>query len=160
VKGVYTALEMPAPIANLLKELLRDYSFLLLFLLFVAGWFFVKRIPTLIRSTRGASWPTVEGNVETVGVNAFAEQSLGEIGYSYLVEGVRHSGYFSRQFADEQDAWSFVFPLKSQTVIVRYKPSDPGVSVLRLGEQSVLFRAKQGSFPGRLFRLITETFRN
>ena len=129
------------------------------FLVLVAGWLVVKRLPNWIRSIRGAGWPAVEGKVETVEVKSFAEQSLAEIGYSYLVEGVRYSGYFSRQFADEQDAWSYVDPLKDQPIVVRCKPGAPDTSVLRLGEQSALFNAYTGNFPRRLIGRLFENTR-
>jgi hypothetical protein len=151
---------MWVPIFNLFAHVLRQYLFAVLFLLLVAGWFFVKRFPHWIRSIRGVSWPVAEGKVETVGVNAFAGQSLGEIGYSYSVEGVRHSGYFARQFADEQDAWSYAAPLKDQAVVVRYKPGKPGTSTLRLHEQSNLFRARAGNFPRRFFSVLVENLKN
>jgi hypothetical protein len=153
---------MPATLANpyFFVAILRDYVLLLLFLALVAGWFFIKRLPNWIRSIRGASWPAVEGRVETVGVNAFAEQAVGEVGYSYLVEGVRYSGYFSRQFADEQDAWSYVSPLKGQSVFVRYKSDNPDTSALRPGEQSAVFKPRPGDFPKRLLSLLFENLRS
>ena len=51
----------------------------------------------------------VEGKIEALTVTTFAEQSLAQLAYSYLVDGERYSGYFTRQFADEQDAWDYVF---------------------------------------------------
>lgn len=128
------------------------------FLVLVAGWLCVKRLPDWIRSIRASGWPAVAGKVETVEVRSFAEQSLAEIAYSYLVEGVRYSGYFSRQFADEQDAWSYVDPLKDQALVVRCKPGGPGTSAIRLSEQNPLFNARSGNFPNRLVgRLFEDT---
>jgi hypothetical protein len=69
----------------------------------------------------------VEGKIETVTVSTFAEQSLSELSYSYVIDGERYSGYFTRQFADEQDAWDYVRPLKGQPIFVRHKPSNPAV---------------------------------
>ncbi len=129
------------------------------FLAVVAGWLFVKRLPDWIRSIRAAGWPTVEGKVETVEVKSFAEQSLAEIAYSYLVKGVRYSGYFSLQFADEQDAWSYVDPLKDQPLVVRCKPGAPGTSAIRLSEQSPLFNARPGNFSKRLIGRLFENTR-
>jgi hypothetical protein len=70
----------------------------------VAVGFFIKNLPAWFRAIWGASWPMVEGNIESATVSAFAEQSLAQLAYSYRVEGERYSGYFARQFADEQDA--------------------------------------------------------
>ena len=69
----------------------------------------------------------VEGKIETVTVSTFAEQSLSELSYSYVIDGERYSGYFTRQFADEKDAWDYVRPLKGQPIFVRHKPSNPAV---------------------------------
>jgi len=74
----------------------------------------------------------VEGKIEAATVSVFAEQSLSELAYSYLVDGERYSGYFTRQFADEQDAWDYVHPLKGQAIFVRHKPSNPAVSSVRI----------------------------
>ena len=139
---------------------MREYLFALLFLLIVAAWILVKRLPSLLRTVRSANWPTAEGRVETVGVNTFAEQSLGEVGYWYSVEGIRYSGYFSQQFADEQDAWTYVNPLSRQPVVVRYKLGDPSTSTLRLREQNVLFTQRPGSFLKRLLKLPIQHARN
>jgi hypothetical protein len=83
-------------------------------------------------------------------VRTLAEQSLGEAAYSYLVEGERYAGYFSRQFVDEQDAWDYLRPLQGQPVFVRYKPGRPDVSAMRLTDQSPLFAVGQASFARRL----------
>lgn len=146
------------PNSDFLVELLRDFAFFFLFLALVAGWLFLSRIPGWIRSIRSASWPSAAGEVETVAVKAFASQSLGEVAYSYSVEGVRYSGRFSRQFADEQDAWSYVTPLKGQPIVVRYKPGNPDTSALRLVEQTALFMAQPMNFLRRLLSVTAEHF--
>jgi hypothetical protein len=147
---------MPHANFTFLAEILRNYFLFFLFLVLVAGWFFVKRLPDWVRSSWAASWPTAEGTVETVGVNAFAQQAIAEVGYSYSVEGKRYSGYFSRQFAQEQDGWNYVCPLKGERVVVRYKPGTPTVSAVRLGEQSVRFKHQAGSFSRRLIDVFLE----
>ncbi len=120
------------------------------FLTVVATWLFVKRLPALFRSVRGASWPLVEGRIESTTVNVFAQQSLAHVGYSYRVDGELYSGYFARQFADEQDAWDYVRPLKHQPVLVRYQPSDPATSTVRATDQNRLLEIS-GKFSVLLF---------
>ncbi|MFZ0137753.1 MAG: hypothetical protein WAK89_11880 [Candidatus Sulfotelmatobacter sp.] len=66
----------------------------------------------------------------------FGQQALGELGYSYLVEGNRYSGCFSWQFGDEQQAWDYVAGLKGRNVAVRYMRENPDVSALRNADQS------------------------
>jgi len=145
---------------NPIVRVISGYVFGILFLSLVAAWFLMKRLPALIRSTRGANWPIANGKVETVRVKTFAEQSLAEIGYSYLVEGERYAGYFARQFAEGQDAWSYATPLKGQSVTVRYKPGAPAISALRLDDQSSIFHSSRRSFTGGLFRVLFQNFKN
>jgi hypothetical protein len=154
----YNLAEMliPHPNFTFLAWVLRNYLLFFLFLVMVAAWFFIKRLPGWVRSSWASSWPIAEGRVETVGVNAFAQQAVAEIGYSYFVEGIRYSGYFSKQFAHEQDAWNYVSPLKGENVVVRYKSSSPNVSAIRLGEQRVLFKNQSGGFSRRLVDVFLE----
>lgn len=132
-----------------LWEYVRDVLWGLLFVTLVAIWTFVKRIPASIRSLRASSWPIVQGNIESATVSSFAEQSLAQLAYSYRVEGELYSGYFTRQFADEQDAWDYVRPLKEQTIFVRYRPANPGISAVRTSDQNSLFADGQGNFLAR-----------
>lgn len=142
----------PIPVQHsFLWEYVRTVLEGLLFLTLVAGWLFVKRLPAMFRSLRGASWPMVQGNVESTTVNAFAEQSLAQLAYSYRVDGERYSGYFTQQFADEQDAWDYVRPLKEQPIFVRYRPTDPEVSAVRIDDQNSLLAAREESFVARFF---------
>jgi hypothetical protein len=78
------------------------------------------------------------------------------LAYSYTVEGERYPGHFSRQFADQQDAFDYVQPLKGRPIFVRYKPGHPNVSAVRLAEQDSLFTAKHGSFSGGLINRCLE----
>jgi hypothetical protein len=130
---------------SILWDYVRTILWGCVFLAVVAGWFFVKRLPALFRSFRAANWPMVQGDIESATVSAFAEQSLAHLGYSYRVEGERYSGYFVRQFADEQDAWDYIRPLKKQTIFIRYRPSNPGVSAVRTFDQNPLFARTQGN---------------
>ena len=50
---------------SLLWEYVRTVLWGCLFLTFVAGWFFLKRLPALFRSIGAANWPMVEGNIES-----------------------------------------------------------------------------------------------
>jgi hypothetical protein len=129
---------------------LRELALVGAFTLLVTASLFLRRLPALIRSIRGASWPTAHGKVESVKVETVAEQSIGEVAYSYLVEGERYAGYYSRQFADEQDGWDFLRPLKGQSIFVRYKPGRPDVSAIRTADQGPLFATDPPNFIGRL----------
>jgi|KBSMisStaDraftv2_1062788.scaffolds.fasta_scaffold00429_24 hypothetical protein len=121
------------------------------FILSVAAWFSAKRIPGWWRALRAATWPIAEGRVEDCTVTTFAEQSLGELAYSYSVEGERYSGYFHQQFAAEQDAWEYIDALKGQGVFVRYKVGSPEVSAIRIDDQRPQFSSRK-PLPIRLLR--------
>lgn len=133
-----------------LTAFLREFVVAVAYILLVTALLFLKRLPAWLRSVRGAGWPQAEGRVETVNVRTFSEQSLAEAAYWYLVEGERYAGYFSRQFADEQDAWDFLRPLQGQSIFVRYKPGRPGISAVRMSDQGPLFTVAQRNFAGRL----------
>jgi hypothetical protein len=138
---------------------LRELLVAAAFAIFATVLLFLRRLPALIRSIRGAGWPTAHGRVESVKVQTLAEQSLAEVAYSYLVEGERYAGYYSRQFADEQDAWDFLRPLQGQFIFVRYKPGCPEVSAVRVVDQGPMFAATQSNFAGRLLnRSLRQTF--
>jgi hypothetical protein len=74
------------------------------FVVLAATWFLLKRLPGAIRSTLAKSWPSTDGRIETVNVRTLGEQALADLGYSYIAEGMRYSGYYAQQFADEQQA--------------------------------------------------------
>lgn len=124
----------------------------LAFIALVAAWFFVRRLPSWFRAMRGRSWPMVQGTIESTSVTAFAEQSLAQLAYSYHVEGELYSGYFTQQFADEQEAWDYVRPLKGQSIFVRYQPVNHEVSAFRVTDQNPLLFAKRASFLLRFLR--------
>jgi hypothetical protein len=127
--------------------------------LLAASWFLFKRLPELIRSMRAASWPLSQGRIETVDVKTFRDQALAELGYSYVVEGERYSGYYSRQFADEQHGWDFVDALQGKQIAVRYQEDDPSVSALRAADQQSYIDLRGPGFIGSLYRAAFERLR-
>jgi hypothetical protein len=125
-----------ASLPNFLPRELRNLAFILFWVALVAVWFLINRLPGWLRSLRARGWPLADGRIETVNVKEFGQQALGELGYSYLVEGNRYSGYFSWQFGGEQQAWDYVTGLKGRPVAVRYMRKNPDVSALRNADQS------------------------
>jgi Protein of unknown function (DUF3592) len=123
-------------LSNYLPREFRNFAFVLFWVALVAGWFLINRLPGWFHSLRARSWPLADGRIETGNVKEFGQQALGELGYSYFVEGNRYSGYFSWQFGDEQQAWDYVTKLKGQPVAVRYLRKNPDVSALRNADQS------------------------
>jgi Protein of unknown function (DUF3592) len=140
----------------LISQMLKDVVFALLLVLLVAICISLKRFPLWFRSARSAGWPSAWGTVETASVSTFSEQSLGELAYSFAVAGERYAGHFSRQFADQQDAFDYVQPLKGRSILVRYRPDNPNVSAVRLSDQDPLFTARHGSFSSGLVKRFLE----
>jgi len=118
-----------------IREYFRGLAFIAAFIVLVAFWFFLKRIPGWMRSALAGNWPSTDGRIETANVRVFGEQALAELGYSYLVEGTRYAGYYSQQFADEQQAWDYVRGLQGRSVVVRYKRGNPEASAIRATDQ-------------------------
>ena len=141
---------------HVLAEFIQNYLLLLLFVLIVAGWFLVKRSPEWLRSIRGSQWPITTGTIETANVTPFGGQALGELGYSYWVDGTRYAGYRTRQFADEQAAWDYVDSLKGKSVAVRYKPGAFEISTLRNQDQPPGCDLNRGSFVTGLWSLLKD----
>jgi hypothetical protein len=132
--------------------ILQYFFFTFLVVTVIAILLFARRLPALQASLRARNWLITEGRVETVDVRTIAEQALAEVGYSYLVDGERHAGYFGEQFADEQDAWNCIRPLKGQAITVRYKPGRAEVSAIRIADQSPLLSPREHNLVGGLIR--------
>ena len=143
-----------------IEEFFRELALLVAFVLLVSSWFLLKRSLGFIRSIRAVSWPTAEGRIETANVQTFSEQALAEVGYSYLVEANRYSGYFSQQFADEQQAWDYVEGLRGRAVLVRYRQDDPDISVLRVADQQSYINLRGSGFVRLALGAIFERLRD
>ncbi len=155
-------MSVPAQFVGYLSHLVKNYlAETWLFFLLIA-WFFIKSLPTRLRAVRGAAWPIAQGRIETVAVSAFNTQkqiATADLGYSYYAEGELYSGYYSRQFHDEQTAWDYASGLKDKTVLVRYKPRHPEVSTLRVNDQNAdcKLNPKPDRFITHFYRLLTRT---
>jgi|GEM_PF-3194259 len=127
-------------------ERIATYAALLAGLAAVFAFLFGRdRLPEWIRSLRAESWRTASGSVETTDVAAVrwhgrsgfggVELAKASLGYSYQVDGIFHSGYYSKAFIDEQAAWDWAGKWKGRCVMIRYNPEKPEVSVLRMQDQ-------------------------
>ena len=128
----------PAELVGYLSYLAKNYLIQTWLLLLLIGWFFLKSLPARLRAIRSSVWSMAEGRIETVAVDAIHAQkeiATANLGYSYYAEGELYSGYYSRQFHDEQQAWEYADNLKGRTVVVRYKPGHHEISALRIDDQ-------------------------
>jgi len=152
---------MVAEIYSVLAQYAQFFLTFCTFVLLVAIALFLRRVPGLYRSLRAGSWPMTQGRIETAKVVGFAQQSLVHLGYSYSVEGLIFSGYWTHQFADEQDAWEYVDFVKGRMIPVRYQAGEPAISAVRAADQSTLHSLNRKSFLAQLLgRTLTEFFTN
>ena len=86
---------------------------------FAAAVFGFRILLKSARTSWAANWPTASGQITTCNVKAihgrFLDYALGVIGYSYQIDGNYYSGYLTRQFWDEQRAWTFVDACKDKS---------------------------------------------
>jgi len=84
------------------------------------------------------SWPAVEATVEDANVREVRTRHnhyfVAELGYSYVVNGQFFSGYFTRDFAREPDAWSYANQRRGTKAAVHYHPRRADRSKLAISE--------------------------
>ena len=84
------------------------------------------------------SWPTSEATVEDANVREVRTRHnhyfVAELGYSYVVNGQFFSGYFTRDFAREPDAWSYANQRRGTKAAVHYHPRRADRSKLAISE--------------------------
>jgi hypothetical protein len=101
--------------------------------------FGIRGMACYVSEHRAENWPIANGTITTTNVKAvhgwFVDYALGQLGYTYTINGDYYSGYHTRQYADEQSAWTFVDARRNLPVLVRYKPSDVKVSMIREVDQ-------------------------
>jgi hypothetical protein len=77
------------------------------------------------------SWPPAQSTVEFIGVRrAGRSYYIGELAYSYSVQGEYYSGFCRCRFLSEKAAREFVETLRGKTITVQYNPEAPEVSVM------------------------------
>ncbi len=118
-----------------------DNLFVLLFLVALGFLISLKQWPEWLRRIRAAHWPTTRGTIESGSVSTVRsrshyferglESATASIAYSYCLDGNYYSGYHSKSFNDEQNAWSYVDGLRGTVVDVSYNPRKPETSVLK-----------------------------
>ena len=112
---------------------------------FVALGWILKRLKE--RSDRkiqlqAKDWPYVYGPVEHARPKLIGEGDsaywVGELAYSYAVEGNYYSGFHDLPVRGEEQAWEAVDGWKDRRIIVHYLAGRPSVSALVIEEQSGL----------------------
>lgn len=96
------------------------------------------------RKRSARHWPMIYGRVEIVTVCDEENRWFGDLSYSYTVGSEYYSGTFRLPAKNEDDADTQAARWRGQSVIVRYSPKNPAVSILRMEDQP--------SFPGVALR--------
>jgi hypothetical protein len=95
------------------------------------------------------NWPRANGSIATTDVKVIhgwvVDYALGRLDYSYTVAGEYFAGSVTRQFPDEQAAWTFVDARRYKPVVVRYKDDKAQASVLRDADQDLSWREETGA---------------
>jgi hypothetical protein len=86
-----------------------------------------------------SGWPIADGAVEHARPQMVGEGRsgywVGELSYSYPVDGEYYAGVAQLPATSEETAWQAVSGWKDRRVRVRYMPGDPARSVLVVSEQ-------------------------
>ena len=89
---------------------------------------------------RAKDWPYTYGTVEHAEPKMVGEGRsgywVGELAYSYSVDGEYYSGIFHLPASSEESAWDAVRGWKDRKVIVHYMRNAPSRSMLIMEEQS------------------------
>ncbi len=82
------------------------------------------------------SWLSAKGNIDFTYVQRAKRRYVLCVGYSYPVSGMFLYGTFESEFAIKSRAHSYCEYIKSIPLVIRYKPSRPGVSRLVPGRRA------------------------
>ncbi len=87
------------------------------------------------RKWKGAgSWPLTKSVIEMVDVREVRRRKrrhyIGELAYSYSVQGEYYSGFCRCVFSSEKEARDFVETLRGEEIPVHYKPEAPEISLM------------------------------
>jgi hypothetical protein len=91
--------------------------------------------------TLASNWPIAQGTVEHASPKMVGEGRagywVGELSYSYSVDGDYHAGVAQLPASSEDNAYEAVRGWKDRKVQIRYEPGKPTRSILVLEEQEV-----------------------
>ena len=89
-----------------------------------------------IRTRRAQSWPLTQTTLWQTDVRTQDKRWVGELTYSYKVEGEYYSGTHLRKARSEKKAEALVEAWKGRMLVVRYAPTQHDISVLLKGDQA------------------------
>jgi hypothetical protein len=120
-----------------------EFLYSLVVVLFWVPALAVRRLRYFVRQIGSESWPRANGYITGGNVKVvhgwLLDYAVGQLDYSYKVHEEYYAGSLSRQYPDEQAAWTFVDAHRGQAVIVRYRDNNSGTCVLRYSDQDILW---------------------
>jgi len=106
---------------------------------FAGAAFLCRKMLRLFRESQAEGWQVTSGQVTSGDVTVihgrFLDYAIAIVGYAYSISDAYYSGYLIRQFWDEQRAWTFADEYNNRHVMIKYNPSKPQKSILRLADQ-------------------------
>jgi hypothetical protein len=95
-------------------------------------FFLFWRVVRLIKEKRSNAWPSADGKVVRAYPQGASIYPAAEVAYKYTVEGKTHTGMHTMAFWLSSSAKEYAGRfLPGTTIVVRYKPGKPTVSVVR-----------------------------
>jgi hypothetical protein len=131
---------------------------------FAGAAFLFRKMLRSFRESQAEGWQVTSAQVTSGDVTVihgrFLDYAIANVGYAYSICDAYYSGYLTRQFWDEQRAWTFADEYNNRQVMIKYNPGKPQKSVLRLGDQwhsgfseSIRYLARKKAF-GPWFALL------
>lgn len=128
---------LAAPMVPVMLMLYNRGQYIAMYVLGLVGTPAIEAAARLIESPRrkrAEAWPVTQAHVESWTVSRVGDGQYsyhrGEVAYSSAVCGEFWSGFYTRDFDTEGEAWAFVDALKGKTVLVNYRPDRHDVSAL------------------------------
>jgi len=91
------------------------------------------------RTRHAYSWPSAQGTVMGVHVrsstDSYIQPWVGDLSYSYIVNGEYYSGFHRIRAHSERRAEEKIAGWKGRMVVVRYSPNQPDLSKLLQSDQ-------------------------
>ena len=98
-------------------------------------------------------WPSADGTIQWAKVERIPGtlRFVVNLTYTYFVNGYR-AGDFAQEFRREQKAWDFSHRMKGRRIQIRYKKSDPEISILDRNSMDQAFALPVATLRSSLIR--------
>jgi Protein of unknown function (DUF3592) len=106
---------------------------------FVGGEFGRRKFQESLQKT-AADWPSADGTIQWAKVERMPQSRrfVVNLTYTYFV-GKYRAGDFAQEFRKEWEADAFAIRVRSRGIQIRYKKSDPEISIIDRGSMEQVF---------------------